>query len=192
MLCSTSGLLSEDGRCLKTCSSLLEQGIEEGAYLTAVARVPHVCCTKKAFALWFEQGEVVAWGDARHGGHLPRPLQVELLGATDYAFAAVQQGRLAAWGHPAWGGTAPELPVEAKQLLGNSMAFCLLQASGELLCWGRTKAGGRGRPLQGVKVLGATSYAFAAATERHVHTWGMREYGGGEMLEIEGVYEPLL
>ena len=177
---------------MKTCSSLEEQGIKEGAYLTAVARVPHVAATKKAFALWFEQGEVVAWGDPH--GLLPRAPQVELLAATDYAFAAVAAGRVLAWGHAGWGGTAPKEVVEdATTLLGNSMAFCLLRRSGEPICWGRSVSGGRAKALGGpVTALGATSFAFAAATERHVHSWGLKEYGGGEVLEIEQVYEPLL
>lgn len=80
--------------------SLEGAGIRNGDSLTAIAQLPKLAATDKAFAIWCSGGGVVTWGDSECGANGVMQLNnLEHLCSSFAAFAAVSfDGRMACWG----------------------------------------------------------------------------------------------
>eukprot|EP00438_Fugacium_kawagutii_P004702 Skav217782 [mRNA] locus=scaffold1782:143681:144599:- [translate_table: standard] len=92
-------LLSADGRSWNLSESLEAAGIQDGDSLTAIAQVPKLAATDKAFAIWCSGGGVITWGDSECGAEEVQLNNLEHLSSSFAAFAAVSfDGRMACWG----------------------------------------------------------------------------------------------
>eukprot|EP00439_Symbiodinium_sp_Y106_P009580 s517_g1.t1 len=146
-----------------------------------------------AFAAIRGNGTVVAWGDAQSGGdsstvnqqlgeiqeapddsdraimqhQLPTPVQVQ---ATNRAFAAVRlDGRVVAWGDPAYGGDTSRVQQHLFNILqvqATSGAFAAIRSDGQVFAWGDPKRGGDSSQVQDqltqVQYMQANDSAFVA------------------------------
>ena len=146
---------------------------------------------KWAFAAILEDGSVVTWGRADHGGD-SSAVQDELRGvqqiqATHAALAAIlADGSVVTWGRADCGGDSSGVQISSRvcsRFRQNVGLFAAILEDGSVVTWGYASGGGDSSAvrdqLKGVQQIQVTDCAFAAILEDgSVVTWGHGGFGG--------------
>ncbi|CAJ1443223.1 unnamed protein product [Effrenium voratum] len=175
--------------------SLEDAGLRDGGVVFLLAQRSRLASHRwaRGFALLEGgDGQVRAWGDARHGGdcskvqHLLR--HVEDVKASGGAFAArLSTGAVVCWGDPDFGGDCGLVKhqlCEVRELQASLYAFAALKSDGSVVAWGDFGRGGHldaaQEELQDVRQIQSSGRAFAAVCgdDGRVVTWGDPAYGG--------------
>ncbi len=147
--------------------------------------VQHIQATNGAFAAILQDGSIVTWGFADHGGdssavrrQLRGVLQIQ---ATGKAFAAIlEDGSVVTWGDAGYGGDSSAVRDQltgVQQIQASYCAFAAILEDGSVVTWGDEYAGGDSSAvrcqLRGVQQIQATRRAFAAIlADGSLVSWG--------------------
>ncbi|CAJ1383568.1 unnamed protein product [Effrenium voratum] len=114
------------------------------------------------------------------------------------AFAAIlEDGSVATWGHPQFGGDSSEVAeqlTEVVDIAAATLAFAALKADGTVVSWGHANFGGwsagvHEQLVDVVKVRAARDAFAAIRADGSVVTWGNAGTGGACTLQLREVQE---
>ena len=158
-----------------------------------------------AFVARRNQGNLVGWGVAGHGGEIPSTIatftDIVSVAHAAYAFAARRQnGRVVAWGKTDRGGTVPaEIAnlTDIVEVLGTGHAFVARRETGHVVAWGDVANGGTIpsdiAQLDDVVEVAATAHAFAARRANGtVVAWGSPQHAAtvpGDIASLNDIEE---
>ena len=162
-------LVAADHSVVDPTKSLQAAGLEDGAYLTAIAVEAKVAATGQAFALFcFGGDQVVTWGESLHGGDSAE-VQDQLKGVQQVHAAILGNGSAVTWGASPYDGDSSQvqhLLKDVQQLLSTKYALGAILADGSVVTWGDDIEGADSSEvkdqLEGVQRVQATWGAFAA------------------------------
>ena len=149
-------LLDPSGGVLDVCESISHARLQSGDSLVLHISRVRVQASLCAFAAILDDGSIVTWGHASHGGDssaVQRQLKnVQQIQATGAAFAAILgDGSVVTWGSAKRGGdssAAQEQLSNVRHIQSSGGAFAAILGDGSVVTWGDADYGGDSSAVQ--------------------------------------------